>query len=256
MSWLFRLSLPVRSVHCTIRAMNPLSGVIGDAWKVYRAHAGHLLAVAFVIYFVAAIVTALLAWGLGRFGVVLGYLVLLFASFLLQASLVKAVQDVVADGRADLSIRQTMESVLPNLGAVAVASILAGIAIWIGLWLIIVPGLYLITIWAVIMPVVVIEQTGAMASFGRSQQLVRGNGWNVFGTLVLVFLILIAASIVIGLVLVAVPIGWRYGISDVITGTVIAPFIAVVVTLMYYRLTGGGPQGTAAGGSADGYGAA
>ncbi len=220
--------------------MNPLSGVIGDAWKVYRAHAGHLLAVAFAIYLVAAVVTALLAWSLGRFGVVLGYLVLLFASFLLQASLVKAVQDVVADGRADLSIGQTMESVLPNLGAVAVASILAGIAIWIGFILIIVPGLYLITIWAVIMPVLVIEQTGALASFGRSQQLVRGNGWNVFGTLVLVFLILIAASIVISLVLVAVPIGWRYGISDVITGTLIAPFIAVVVTLMYYRLAGTG----------------
>ena len=237
--------------------MNPLSGVIGDAWKVYRAHAGHLLAVAFAIYFVAAVVTALLAWGLGRFGVVLGYLVLLFASFLLQASLVKAVQDVVADGRADLSIGRTMESVLPNLGAVAVASILAGFAIWIGFILIIVPGLYLITIWAVIMPVLVIEQTGALASFGRSQQLVRGNGWNVFGTLVLVFLILIAASIVISFVLVAVPIAWRYGISDVITGTLIAPFIAVVVTLMYYRLAGG-PVGTAAAGPAGtgGYGAA
>ena len=64
----------------------------------------------------------------------------------------------------------------------------------------------------------------------------RGNGWNVFGTLVLVFLILIAASIVIGLLLVAVPIGWRYGLSDVIAGTLVAPFIAVVVTLMYYRL--------------------
>ncbi len=240
--------------------MNPLSGVIGDAWKVYRAHAGHLLAVAFVIYLAAAIVSALLAWALGAFGVVLGILVLLFASFLLQASLVKAVQDVVQDGRADLSISQTMQSVLPNLGAVAVASILAGIAIWIGLLLIIVPGLYLITIWAVIMPVLVIEQTGAIAAFGRSQQLVRGNGWNVFGTLVVVFLILIAASIVIGLVLVALPAGWRNGISNVVSGTLVAPFIAVVVTLMYYRLTGaaGSPQGSAAGGSssAGGYGAA
>jgi len=144
-----------------------------------------------------------------------------------------------------------MASVLPNLGAVAVASILAGIAIWIGLFLIIVPGLYLITIWAVIMPVLIIEQTGAIAAFGRSQQLVRGNGWNVFGTLVVVFLILIAASIVIGLVLSALPVGWRNGVSDVVAGTLVAPFIAVVVTLMYYRLTGAaGPQAAAAGGSA------
>src|SRR5258708_10063220 len=227
--------------------MNPLSGVIGDAWKVYRTHAGHLLTVAFVIYFVAVVVTSLLAWGLGGFVVVRGYLVLLFASFLLQASLVKAVQDVVADGRAALSIGQTMESVLPNLGAVAVASILAGIAVWIGFILIIVPGLYLITIWAVIMPVLVIERTGALASFGRSQQLVRGNGWNVFGTLVLVFLILIAAPIVIGLLLIPLPIGWRYGIHDLITGPLLAPLIADVGTLLYYRLSGGGePLGTPA----------
>jgi hypothetical protein len=240
--------------------MNPLSGLIGDAWKMYRAHAGHLLAVAFVIYFAAAVITALLAWVLGTFGALLGILLLLFAGFLLQASLVKAVQDIAQDGRADLSIGQTMASVLPNLGAVAVASILAGIAIWIGLFLIIVPGLYLITIWAVIMPVIIIEQTGALAAFGRSQQLVRGNGWNVFGTLVVVFLILIAAFIVIGLVLSALPVGWRNGLSDVISGTLVAPFIAVVVTLMYYRLTGaaGGSQRAAEGDSANmgGYGAA
>ncbi|MGO8961645.1 MAG: hypothetical protein ACLQFR_30375 [Streptosporangiaceae bacterium] len=238
--------------------MNPLSGVISDAWKLYRAHAGHLLAVAFVIYFAAAVITALLAWALGNFGLFLGILLLLFAGFLLQASLVKAVQDIAQDGRADLSVGQTMASVLPNLGAVAVTSILAGLAIWIGFWLIIVPGLYLITIWAVIMPVLVIEQTGAIAAFGRSQQLVRGNGWNVFGTLVLVFLIMFAAYIVIGLVLVALPVAWRNGLSDVIAGTVVAPFIAVVVTLMYYRLTGGTPN-AATGGSATmggGYGAA
>ena len=158
-------ALPCRALYDP--AMNPLSGVISDAWKLYRAHAGHLLAVAFVIYFAAAVITALLAWALGNFGLFLGILLLLFAGFLLQASLVKAVQDIAQDGRADLSVRQTMASVLPNLGAVAVASILAGLAIWIGFWLIIVPGLYLITIWAVIMPVLVIEQTGAIAAFGR-----------------------------------------------------------------------------------------
>jgi hypothetical protein len=29
--------------------MNPLSGVLGEAWKLYRTFAGHLLAIAFVI---------------------------------------------------------------------------------------------------------------------------------------------------------------------------------------------------------------
>jgi hypothetical protein len=76
-----------------------------------------------------------------------------------------------------------------------------------------------------------------MASFSRSQQLVRGNGWNVFGTLVLMFIILIIVNLVLALVFLALPIVWRSGLSTVISGTLIAPFIALVVTLIYYRLS-------------------
>jgi hypothetical protein len=225
--------------------MNPLSGVLDEAWRMYRKFAVHLLAIAFVIYVVAAIIAALLSL-LGVFGSLLGAIVDFFAAFLLQATLVKAVQDV-RDGRADLSLGETVSAATPYLWAVAGASILAGIAITIGLFLIIVPGLYLITIWAVIVPVIVIERSGVFASFGRSHQLVRGHGWHVFGTLVLVFIILIVVDIVLGVIFVALPVLLRSGLSTVISGTLIAPFIALVVTLIYYRLTGAqtGEQGPA-----------
>ena len=114
----------------------------------------------------------------------------------------------------------------------------AGIAITIGLILIIVPGLYLITIWAVIVPVIVLEGSGVFASFGRSQQLVRGRGWHVFGTLVLVWIILLVVNIVLGLIFAALPDALGNGLSSVISGTLISPFIALVVTLVYYRLSG------------------
>jgi lysylphosphatidylglycerol synthetase-like protein (DUF2156 family) len=125
----------------------------------------------------------------------------------------------------------------PYLWAVAGASILAGIAITIGLILIIVPGLYLITIWAVIVPVIVLEQSGVMASFGRSHQLVRGRGWHVFGTLVLAWLILLAVNLILGLIFAALPNALGRGLSSIISGTIVAPFIALVVTLVYYRLS-------------------
>jgi hypothetical protein len=223
--------------------MNPLSGVLGEAWGMYRAHAWHLLAIAFVIYVAAAVVAGLLSLA-GVFGSLLGSIVELFAAFLLQATLIKAVQDV-RDGRADLSIGETVSAATPFIGPVAVASILAGIAITIGLILIIVPGLWLITIWAVIIPVIVIERSGAMASFGRSRQLVRGHGWHVFGTLVLVFIIMIVVDIILGAIFLALPLALGRGLSTVISGTLIAPFLAVVVTLIYYRLVGtngGGPS--------------
>jgi hypothetical protein len=226
--------------------MNPLSGVLDEAWRMYRAHARHLLAIAFVIYLITAVIVSLLAL-IGNVGSLIGAVVELIAAFLLQATLIKAVQDV-RDGRADLSISDTVSAAVPYILPVAVASILAGIAIAIGLVLIIVPGLILITIWAVIIPVIVIEGSGPLAAFGRSQRLVRGNGWHVFGTLVLVFLLMIAVNIVLGVIFAVLPLLWRNGLSTVISGTLIAPYLALVVTLIYYRLTSaqGGWSGAAA----------
>jgi len=227
--------------------MNPLSGVFDEAWRMYKAFARHLLAIAFVIYMVAAVIVALLALA-GRFGFLLGLLVILIATFVLQATLVKAVQDV-RDGRADLSFGETISAVTPSLSAVVGASILASIGIWIGFWLLIIPGLYLMTIWAVIVPVIVIERSGALASFERSRQLVRGHGWHVFATLVLVYVIQIVVQFLLSLIFGALPHVLGDGLSSVISGTLISPFLALVVTLVYYRLVGtsapagGGPYG-------------
>jgi hypothetical protein len=203
---------------------------------MYKTFAKHLLAIAFVIYLGAAIIAGLLALA-GTVGFWLGFVVSVVAAFLLQATLVKAVQDV-RDGRADMSISETVSAALPYLGAVAGASILAAIAIWIGLFLLIVPGLFLITIWAVIVPVIVIERSGALASFERSRQLVRGHGWHVFWTLVLVFLIMLAVDIVLGLIFRALPHVLGSGLSSIISGTLVSPYLALVVTLVYYRLVG------------------
>ena len=216
--------------------MNPLSGVLDEAWRMYKAFAAHLLAIALVIYVGAAILEGLLALA-GTVGFWLGFVVSVVAAFLLQATLVKAVQDV-RDGRADMSISETVSAALPYIGAVAGASILAAIAISIGLLLLIVPGLFLITIWAVIVPVIVIERSGVLASFGRSRELVRGRAWHVFATLVLVYLIMLVVNIVLGLIFRALPHVLGSGLSAIISGTLISPFLALVVTLVYYRLSG------------------
>jgi hypothetical protein len=203
---------------------------------MYKTYAKHLLAIAFVIYVIAAIIVAILSLA-GNLGYFLGSLVSIVAAFLLQATLVKAVQDV-RDGRVDMSIGETVSAATPYLGAVAGASILAGLAIVIGLALIIVPGLFLITIWAVIVPVIVIERSGALASFSRSRELVRGRGWHVFATLALVYVILIVVDIVLGAIFYALPHSLSSGLGQVISGTLISPFLALVVTLVYYRLVG------------------
>src|SRR6516225_9271952 len=196
--------------------MSPLSGVLNEAWALYKRFFSHFVIISFVIYLVIAIVTALLTLAAGNWGAFLGGLLSLFGVFLLQAALVKAVQDV-RDGRVDLDLRATLEAALPFVAAVAGASILASIGI--GFVLLIVPGLILLTFWSLIVPWIVIGGSGAMESFGRSWRTVRGYAWNVFGTYVLTFLILIAAEIVISFILIVLPYAWRSFISNIVSGT-------------------------------------
>ena len=216
--------------------MSPLSGVLGEAWTYYKRYAAHFLLIAFVIYVGAGIIAALLGLA-GNIGLFLGWIVSVVAAFLVQAALVKAVQDV-RDGQVDLNLGETVSAVLPFLGTVIIASILAGIGIAIGLALIIVPGLILLTFWSLIVPSIVIGGEGVFGSFRKSWRTVRGYAWHVFGTYVLVFLILIVFDIVIGLILLPLhSLAARNAISSIVSGTLVAPFLALVVTLIYYRLT-------------------
>jgi hypothetical protein len=201
---------------------------------MYKAFARHLLTIAFVIYVIAAAIEALLGL-LGIIGSLLGVVVSIVAAFLLQATLIKAVDDV-RDGRADLSLGDTVQAARPFVGRVAGASILAGIGILIGLILLIVPGLFLLTIWCLIVPVIVLENSGVGQSFSRSQQLVKGYGWHVFGTLVLVFLLLIVTNLVIAIILSALPRELANAISGIVSGTLVSPFLAIVLTMGYFRL--------------------
>ena len=74
-----------------------------------------------------------------------------------------------------------------------------GFAIAIGFVLLIVPGLILLTIWSVAPPSVVVEDKGPFESLGRSRELVRGNGWNVFLSILLAYVIVIVISVVAAL---------------------------------------------------------
>jgi hypothetical protein len=215
--------------------MNPTEGVISEAFDLYKKHFGHLVVVALILYVAIAILGVLLVLILGWVGAILSAILLVIAAFLVTAALVEAVADI-RDGRADLSVSETLKRGMSRLGSVAGASILAGLAIGIGLLLLIVPGLVLITWWAVIIPVIVLERVGTFDSFSRSRELVRGYDWQVFGVIVLQFLILIAFSIVLGILLIAVPEEIRSFVSNVVSGAFTGPFAALVTTLLYFRL--------------------
>jgi hypothetical protein len=213
------------------------SGVIGQAWELYKAHWRHLLPIALVVYVLISLLAFLLAVLLGWVGVVVGALVSLAGVFWLQGALVIAIDDV-RDGRADLSIQETLGRVRPRLNTLTLAGLLASAAIFIGLLLLIVPGLILITIWLLIVPAIMLEGRGVFESFGRSRELVRGHGWNVFGVIVFTVAIVLAISIGVEILERAIDSAWASLFLDIAHQTVTAPFLALAWTITYYELRG------------------
>jgi hypothetical protein len=209
--------------------------VIGEAWGLYKTHWRHLIPIAFVVYLLLSLFSLLLVALLGWLGAIASVFVSLAGVFWLQGALVIAVEDV-RDGRADLSLAETLSRVRPRINTLGITGILAALGIGIGLFLLIVPGLLLATWWALIIPVVMLEGASVGAAFGRSRQLVRGHGWSVFGLIVLTFLILIAVGIVLDIVLSPINDSVQTYIGDVVSNTLTAPFVAAVLTLAYYRL--------------------
>jgi hypothetical protein len=215
--------------------MNPTTGVIQEALELYRRNFAHLFLVAFVVYLGIAVLQAVATAIGGIVALVLVTPLSIIGIFLVQAALVEAVNDI-RDGRADMSIGETFSRGASRLAPVAVASILAGIGIGIGLLLLIVPGLILLTWWSLIVPVIVLEGKGAIESFSRSRNLVRGYDFPVFGVIMLEFLLLIVVGIVLSLILTALPDGAQGFISNIASGSITGPFSALITTLLYFRL--------------------
>ena len=215
--------------------MSPTEGVLSEAWDLYKRHWRHFLTISFVVYLAVALVALVLVALLTWVGAILAAIVSLIATFWLQGALVTAVHDV-RDGRADLSLGETFAHVRPQLPAIIVGGVLAGLGIALGLLLLIVPGLVLLTWWILIIPVIVLEKRRAGEAFGRSRELVRGHGWNVFGVIVLTILLFIAFRILLGLVLIPFADWLQSFLSEIIVGTLATPFVALAWTLLYYRL--------------------
>lgn len=211
-----------------------VGGTLSQIFSIYGQQAGVLLPLAFGLYLLVAIITGLFAGnfllGLIAFGVGV------IAATLYQGMVVSLVRDV-QDGRRDSSVGQLVEETWPVVLPLIGAGILAAIGITIGLFILVIPGLILLTIWSVIAPVIVVERSGAIDAFGRSRALVKGNGWQVFGVILVVFLITLIVSIVLGVI--------GAGISDtfamralfsLIASTLTAPIAALAASTIYFNL--------------------
>ncbi len=214
--------------------MQPISPgtVVSRIWEIYRDQFPVLFGTAAVVFAVQFVVSLVLSTSAA-----LALVILLWAlSVLYQGMVVKLVQDV-QDGRRDQSVGDLLRSVEPVFWPLVAVSVLTGIGVAIGFVLFIVPGLILMVIWAVVAPVTVLERPGVFAAFGRSRELVRGNGWNVFGVLLLVFLAVVVLSTVAGIASVSLGSVGRALVVWVVNSAA-APITALSASVLYFALRG------------------
>jgi hypothetical protein len=186
----------------------------------------------------------------------LGSLILgLFFSLLLQATLTYGTvnylsnQPVVLGRALGIGLRE-----VPALLAIA---LLGGLGIAGGFLLLAVPGVILLVMWSVVVPVRVAEHKGIFESFGRSRELTRGHRWPIFGTIIVFYL---GAGIAQATTRPMIVAGGITGGSSVtlymgialtaLLSAVVAVVSATLVSCIYYELRlikeGVGPEQIAA----------
>lgn len=204
-----------------------------EVFSTYGELAGVLLPVAFWIFLFVAAVNGLIAGNLALFPLALAVSVI--AETLYQGIVVTLVRDARA-GR-QRSIGEIVGSVAPVIPTLIGAGVLSGLAVGIGFFLLIVPALILLTIWAVIAPVIVVERSGVTGAFGRSRELVSGNGWPVFGAIFVALMVTFIAALLLGAIGSSIAHGVIVEIVfSAVASTITAPIGALVAAVLYFRL--------------------
>ncbi len=212
-----------------------VGSVISRTFSIYGDQASVLLPAAAAVFVVVGIVTALLIV-IAPVLAILAFAVILVGTTLYTGMVVELVADV-QDGRRDATVGQLLNAATPVVGQLILVGIVTGIGIAIGFVLVIVPGLILITIWSVAAPVVVLERPGGLKPLSRSRELVRGNGWQVFGVI---------AVLVIGVGILSAIIEAIAGSGGTAVAIVVrvvleiftAPLSALAASVLYFELRG------------------
>jgi hypothetical protein len=208
---------------------------LNEVFALYQQNFGVLIPAAFWLFLPVSILTGIV--GNKEVGLLALTAVLTFAvAMLYQGMVVGLVRDVQAESGKS-TVGELLGSVGPVLPTLLVTAVIYGIGVGVGFILFVVPGCILLTIWAVIAPVIVIERAGVSAAFTRSQKLVRNFGWPVFGTVIAATLLAAIATLILTGIAEAIAGGPILRIVfGTLATTLTAPIGGLVAAVLYYRL--------------------
>jgi len=215
-------------------------GVLRESWILYRLFFWRSLLIAAPIFLVLDIPSSVIdvrpdtTLTIALSSVALN-LFTPFGDLLVEGFLAEDLREHYA-GRPSPGIRELVRRIRPIflilLGSTFVYS--AGVAI--GLWLLVVPGLVVLTRWSVIVPVIVLERRGVREAFRRCWQLVKGHSWKVLFLLTILFVASAIVEAFFDNLFSWLPEFYAHWVGTALVSTVTAPFVAHALSVIYLRL--------------------
>jgi hypothetical protein len=129
---------------------------------------------------------------------------------------------------------ESLSRAFTRIGPLIGATLLVSICVGFGLLALLVPGIILFCMWAVVIPVCVVEGSGPTASMSRSAALTKGHRWKVFGIFLLIWLISVAIQVVqVVLAQVSSVLASLFSLG---AGVVLAAYIHCIIIMIYHDL--------------------
>ena len=212
------------------------AAVFERLFDVYKAQFGLFVPAALILFAIPALLQGIAVEAGSVALALVGAAIGVIATFWFQGMIVEAVRDI-RDGKRDFTVGELLRAVVPVILPLFLAGLLAGLAIMFGFILLIVPGLILLTLFAVVAPAVVIERRSPVKALSRSRELVRGNGWRVFGVIVVAFLLQAIVGQILGAIIRAIDDGVvGIALATLLSNALIAPVTGIAAALLYFAL--------------------
>ena len=232
-------------------------GIVGSVLRIYGVRARTLLPLALVGVAVRQAASGRPDSLAGLAGSLLALvLVALFSGVAIQ--LAADVERSSGGSSARIVARRAVAAVLPSVAVTLIIAVVAGIAgilllgvlaaalisgsgslttaeVAIGIVLIVITPL-LLTRWAVVVPVAVLERTGVGVAFRRNRALVRGHGRRILAALLLLYIPLGALSLLAMLLTHG-----RDGVAQAVLTVVTLPVYSLAAPVLYLALLDAAP---------------
>ena len=145
-----------------------------------------------------------------------------------------------------LPLRASIDRALRLLPALLGLLLVEGLAIGLGLTLLLVPGIILLCCWSVSLPVLAVEPSGPLQALRQSTEMTRGHRWQVL-TLGVMFVGLNAAVLIVAwflttlLLMMAGPLSLLAVLVTGLANAALSVLTAIGMTALYRELARIGP---------------